>query len=847
MQEVLATIACPAMFVSAKGELLASNPQFEQTFATDKLHELLLAEAKGLITSGLSCRIFTVEQQLRVLQSIPTGDDQFLITIQPTRESLLTRRYQAIVTAIELLPDALFISDSHHCIEIVNSRFRDLFTQFCRYGAKGRSLLELASFVLKSMPEQTKQRKAAIMRWLKRKLTTKRPFAVRFTHSDGKYLEYRDSVTPDGERVSMLIDESHFRALHLQLEQAFEQAQQLSRAKSQFLAAMSHEVKTPLNAIIGMLDLTLHDPQFAHNEYLHRIQSNSQHLLQLLNDVLDAAKLDAEKMVLASVDISLRAEMEELFSGFLGQARKRDAKLLLFVDPAAPSVIRADKSRLRQVLNNLISNGLKFNESPEPCIELRIDYEAANHAISFSVRDNGIGIAPEQHKKIFAGFEQGTLDIHGRYGGTGLGLHICQRICQLMGIELQLSSQLQKGSCFHFTLPLAGKPASLSKDISPNRLNGLEILCNDPAFIEQLNLYVNQYDVQLTSISSLPAQITDRQRVLFLPDTAPPAPELILQLNQLNAVVLYPTTPFDLSNLCPQLINMPLKWRDFLAMMLDYDHKAHSPRPIVNASEPLLNKRRILVVEDNPDNAYVICHQLKVLGQHANLAVNGTEAIHLFQHHTYDLVISDYQMPDITGAECIRRLRAIEHQQQRAHVIMVVLTADRTQACFDNSIKVGADDVLMKPLTLTSMMDFLMNSEGKWSQTQSVNHSHNLPGEMRVNESPYNIGALFRFTGDIAAEELREFMREFIRNMQHSFEELVAAVAHRKWADVERLAHSLKSSARAIGANQLQFEAEQLETICRENRPEDLRLLQWLEVKKQMERLLMVLRRDWEG
>lgn len=513
------------------------------------------------------------------------------------------------------------------------------------------------------------------------------------------------------------------------------QSQAETKAKSEFLAKMSHEIRTPMNGVLGMVELLKDTPLKADQlHYVSTIHHSGQALLGIINDILDYSKIEAGHLALESVAFDLEALMDECVSVFTLQAADKGVSAWALLDPQAPRWLMGDPTRLRQILINLLGNAFKFTTAGQVHLTARVDSSASGtRMMLFEVVDSGIGITPDQQRKLFRSFAQADSSTTRKFGGTGLGLAICKQLVELMGGRIGVRSQPHAGSTFWFSLPLIPAEDQHTDAVAASRaaLHGKQLLLVDAdcGLLGALRSLAESWGMQVDTAGSAEAALQQFQQMQTLPDIALVSLDLPDQDGLSLLWELGEQHPGPFAQILLTLARkVPLR-ADLahrgIAAVLEKPLSAQQLRTTLNrvisgeqqsptcekASGSLhtdLSYLSVLVAEDNKVNQMVIVGLLKRLGIVPQLAENGLAVVEAYKQGgaTVDLILMDCEMPELDGYDATRQIRQIE-QSTGQRAIIIALSAHALSEHAEKSVNAGMDDHLAKPVSLDALVAML--------------------------------------------------------------------------------------------------------------------------------------------
>lgn len=499
-----------------------------------------------------------------------------------------------------------------------------------------------------------------------------------------------------------------------------------ARLKDEFLANMSHELRTPLNSILGLSEILLEEVFGSltdrQRQFLQTIDQSGQHLLTLINDILDLAKIESGKVAIELSTTNLSSVCDTSLNFVREQARHKQIQLTCIIDETV-SEIEADERRLIQVLVNLLNNAVKFTPD-RGCIQLEVQMNRPQQTVEFRVTDTGIGIAPEDLHQIFQPFLQVESSLSRRYAGTGLGLSIVRRIVDLHGGSIRVESEVGRGSCFTVVLPW--HPVS-DQDDSPlpePLLNEGEI--HNVLVVEDSGPAANQIKQYLAEIGAasvihpvgrgaLNIALRIKPDVIVLDILLPDCSgwEVLSELKAHSQTQSIPVVVISVFDDRPRSLDMgaiehllkPLSRQKFYQALNRLFANVQPPNPetaLIIAAEELASRPKILLAEDNEANITTLLNYLEAHNFQVILARNGLEAVQMAKQHHPDVIVMDIQMPEMDGLEATRQIRV---DQQVSSIPIIALTALAMPGDLERCLEAGVNDYLAKPVRLRQLLD----------------------------------------------------------------------------------------------------------------------------------------------
>ena len=510
------------------------------------------------------------------------------------------------------------------------------------------------------------------------------------------------------------------------LEATLSEAEQANKAKTAFLSNMSHEIRTPLNAIIGLDNIALNDPETPEKtkEYLRKIGSSADHLLYLINDILDMSRIESGRMILNNEEFSFPDLLQAINTMFSGQAVDKGLDYHCHINGEVDDYYIGDSMKLRQVLINILGNAVKFTPAGGS-VSLQVERKAqynGKSTLCFVITDTGIGISEEYLPHIFDAFSQEDSSTTNKYGSSGLGLAITKRIVEMMNDDIQVESEKGKGSVFTVTVTLTDSTRTGTNDIDDIHPADMSVLIvdDDPIACQHAELVLEKAGIASETAAS-GAEAVEMVQLrqarmepynLILVDWKMPEMDGVETTRRIRTIV---------GNESAIIILTAYRWDDILEEAVQAGVDSFIPKPLFaaavmeefksalrrkgslaaqSAHKAELTGRRILLAEDMEINAEIISMLLESRDMEVDLAQNGKIAVDKFGAHEpgyYDAVLMDMRMPEMDGLEATRRIRAMDREDARC-IPIIALTANAFDEDVQRSLQAGLNAHLSKPV-----------------------------------------------------------------------------------------------------------------------------------------------------
>lgn len=612
----------------------------------------------------------------------------------------------------------------------------------------------------------------------------------------------------------------------------------LVEMKSNLLATMSHELRTPMQSVFGFLELMmLESPSDKMKEMIEQAMVSASGVLEILDDVLDVAKIDADKMVLERFEVPIRTLVRGVMEALEPKVQNKTVEIRDDIAADVPLVVIGDPKRLRQILINLAGNAVKFTSDGHVTLRVQVA-DRDPMRLRFEVEDSGIGLSEEAQKKLFQPFVQADNSTSREFGGTGLGLSICRKLVELMGGEIGVTSEVGRGTIFWFEVPVSKADEELSQDPMPD-LTGLTILS-----VEDHPMAAREI---VSTLSSMGARVESCRSAAEARDILTYRPFDVVMSDQSLSdgttigieIIRYVADKWPRSGLVMYTAREDAGLKQSLKSLgATYLEKPASRRGLGEAVAQVAARScssdtgemvepKILVVEDTELVRMMLSRQFETLGVAVDFAENGIEALEKIDTTNYRLVLSDLHMPRMDGYGLIKEIRT-KDSLSGVHLPVILLTADIQMSGYRSYMPLGFDECLLKPISLGALRQMLVRWGVPMQKTQAFDSGEfqsferkrlydQVAAERYKDHDDDDLG-YFSLDMEVLKEQMGELdasaldmLSKFPDMMRPLLDQLQPAYEAQSYDTLREVAHSLKGAARSAGAMRLGDLCEKLQ------------------------------------
>ncbi|HHQ8870082.1 TPA: two-component system sensor histidine kinase LetS [Legionella pneumophila] len=613
-------------------------------------------------------------------------------------------------------------------------------------------------------------------------------------------------ATADLQQSLELLEEKN---IELSLEK--KKTEKKSRQKSEFIANMSHEIRTPMNGVIGFTNVLLEsklDP--LQLDYVKTIKSSAQDLLSIINDILDFSKIDAGKLNLDCIPLDIRGCIDEVLSLASPNAHKKGIDLIPITDINVPKMVLGDPLRIKQIISNLVTNAVKFTDHGYVLIRTKIEQETdKDYTLLFAITDTGIGISQEDQTKLFTAFNQADTSITRRYGGSGLGLVICKKLCEEMHGRISLTSEINKGSTFSARIKVEKLVAYEIEKNQTHRFAHLKIICFDdnPLHLEAIGNGLGFWGIEairVDSFNKLSRILTKHKdcKIAFInvnQGCKRQAAELIAKHKQIPFVLISKWPINDFAALGARgFLYKPISIQKLQDLIESIANENQTEKNTNQELDTLREQLRflhpeILIAEDNPVNKMLLT---SLLNNNANITTvdDGEMAVTACEDKKFDMILLDLHMPKLNGLEAAKMIR--QKSLMNKHSPIVLITASSSDLSSIDMKKSGVDFCFQKPIDEKQLLIQILRIVDKTKHAA-------IDWQLCVQ----------KVSGNQALAE--EFLAKFIEELYKNREEFIELMHQKNVKGLADLAHKLHGACCFCGVPILQKRVAQLEKLAR--------------------------------